>query len=101
VGYNFGLPLAHLLLAKQLESLTSLRPRSALYDGDARRRHKRFDLAVSFVAPICGILVHLTNMDRRFYLIEAFGPMASTYWDTWGVIFMGVSGFVAFQDTTP
>ncbi|KAK4687752.1 pheromone a factor receptor, partial [Tremellales sp. Uapishka_1] len=91
VGYNYGLPLAHLLLAKQLEQLTSLRPRSALYDTDVKQRHERLDLAISVVGPVAGILIHLSMMDRRFYLIEGFGPMPATYWNTWAVLAFAVS----------
>ncbi|WWD15621.1 hypothetical protein CI109_100043 [Kwoniella shandongensis] len=90
VAYNFALPTAHLLLAKQLESYTSLRTHSPLYDPDSRRRHRLFDLSMSIAAPVVGTLVHLSNMDRRFYVVEAFGPMPSTYWDTWGVIWMAI-----------
>lgn len=30
-------------------------------------------------------------MDRRFYVVEMFGPLPATFWDTWGVILMAVS----------
>ncbi|WWC60851.1 uncharacterized protein I303_103427 [Kwoniella dejecticola CBS 10117] len=90
VGYNFALPIAHLLLAKQLECLTTLRPHSPLYDDKARRKHKIFDLSVTFLAPIIGVLVHLSNMDRRFYVVESFGPMPATYWNVWGVFWMAI-----------
>ena len=90
MGYNYGLPLAHLLLAKQLESYTTLRHNSPLYDHESRRRHRRFDLIVTFAGPLVGVLLHLSMMDRRFYVVEAFGPLPSTYWDTWGVIGMAV-----------
>ncbi|WVQ98952.1 hypothetical protein IAU59_006084 [Kwoniella sp. CBS 9459] len=90
VAYNFALPTSHLLLAKQLESLTSLRPHSPLYDDSARRRHRMFDLSITFATPIVGVLVHLSNMDRRYYVVESFGPMPSTYWNGWGVFWMAV-----------
>lgn len=91
VGYNFALPLSHLLLAKTLEMYTSLRPTGPLYDHISRARHRRFDLCVAILGPILGILLHLSTMDRRFYLVEKFGPMPATWWDTWGVIWMAVS----------
>nr|ODN95032.1 pheromone a factor receptor [Cryptococcus depauperatus CBS 7855] len=90
VAYNFALPTAHLVLAKQLESYTSLRPHSPLYDNNSRRRHKIFDITVSIAAPVVGVLLHLSNMDRRFYIVEAFGPLPATYWNTWGVIWMAI-----------
>ncbi|OCF44175.1 pheromone a factor receptor [Kwoniella heveanensis CBS 569] len=90
VGYNFALPTSHLLLAKQLESLTSLRPHSPLYDDSARRRHRLFDLCITFAAPTIGVLVHLSNMDRRYYVVESYGPLPSTYWNGWGVFWMAV-----------
>ncbi|KAJ9096420.1 hypothetical protein QFC21_005242 [Naganishia friedmannii] len=37
VGYNYGLPLSHLLLARQLEGLTTLRKRSVLFDERLKR----------------------------------------------------------------
>jgi pheromone a factor receptor len=91
VGYNFGLPLSHLILAKQLEAYTSLRTSSVLYDQSSRRRHKLFDLIVAIAGPILGILLHLSVQDRRFYVVESYGPMPATYWNTWGVILMAVS----------
>ncbi|WVQ78574.1 hypothetical protein IAT38_000660 [Cryptococcus sp. DSM 104549] len=90
VAYNFALPTAHLVLAKQLESYTSLRPHSPLYDSSARRRHRIFDITASIAAPVVGVLLHLSNMDRRFYIVESFGPLPATYWDTWGVIWMAI-----------
>ncbi|KAK8870086.1 hypothetical protein IAR55_000656 [Kwoniella newhampshirensis] len=90
VAYNFALPTAHLLLAKQLESYTSLRSHSPLYDLRARRRHQIFDLSISVAAPVIGTVVHLSNMDRRFYVVESVGPMPATYWNTWGVVWMAV-----------
>ncbi|RXK41913.1 pheromone a factor receptor [Tremella mesenterica] len=90
VGYNFGLPLAHMILAKQLEAYTTLRSKSPLYDSTSRRRHKLVDLSFSIIGPIAGILLHLSTQDRRFYVVEGFGPMAATYWDTWGVILMAI-----------
>ncbi|WWC69207.1 uncharacterized protein I206_103144 [Kwoniella pini CBS 10737] len=90
VGYNFALPTAHLLLAKQLESLTTLRPHSPLYDDKSRRKHNFFDLSITLLSPIIGVLVHLSNMDRRFYVVESFGPMPATYWNGWGVFWMAV-----------
>ncbi|WWC89812.1 uncharacterized protein L201_004738 [Kwoniella dendrophila CBS 6074] len=90
VGYNYALPTAHLLLAKQLESLTTLRPHSPLYDEKTKRNHFIIALSVTFLAPIVGILVHLTNMDRRFYVVESFGPMPATYWNNWGVFWMAI-----------
>ena len=79
------------MLAKQLEGYTTLRPTSPLYDHSARRRHKIFDLIATFFGPVFAILIHLSNMDRRFYIVEKFGPMPATYWDTWGVIITAVS----------
>ncbi|ODN98420.1 pheromone a factor receptor [Cryptococcus wingfieldii CBS 7118] len=90
VAYNFALPTAHLLLARQLESYTSLRPHSPLYDESSRRRHRLFDLAAGIAAPVVGVLVHLSNMDRRFYVVERFGPQPATYWNAWGVIWMAI-----------
>ncbi|WVW82815.1 hypothetical protein I302_104827 [Kwoniella bestiolae CBS 10118] len=90
VGYNFALPTAHLLLAKQLESLTTLRPHSPLYDDKSRRKHRLIDLSATFLAPIVGVLVHLSNMDRRFYVVEGFGPLPATYWNGWGVFWMAI-----------
>lgn len=90
VGYNYGLPLAHLVLAKQLESYTSLRNSSPLYDHASRRRHRLFDIIVTFFGPIFAILIHLSNMDRRYYNVERFGPMPATYWDTRGVIITAI-----------
>ncbi|WRT67387.1 uncharacterized protein IL334_004358 [Kwoniella shivajii] len=90
VAYNFALPTAHLLLAKQLESLTTLRPHSPLYDDEARRRHKLFDISATFLSPVIGVLVHLSNMDRRFYVVESFGPLPATYWNGWGVFWMAI-----------
>ncbi|OCF71595.1 pheromone a factor receptor [Kwoniella mangroviensis CBS 8886] len=90
VGYNFALPTAHLLLAKQLESLTTLRPHSPLYDDKAGRKHRMIDLSVTFFAPIVGVLVHLSNINRRFYVVESFGPIPATYWNGWGVFWMAV-----------
>ena len=90
VAYNFGLPLAHLVLAKQLESFTSLRPRSPLYDAEAKRRHRNFDLIATIGGPIVGTLVHLSQMDRRYYVVQGFGPMPATYWNTWGVVWMAL-----------
>ena len=49
------------------------------------------DLGLALVIPPVGILVHLSMMDRRFYIVESFGPLPATYWDTWGVIAMAVS----------
>jgi pheromone a factor receptor len=90
IGYNFGLPLSHLLLARQLEALTSLRTRSVLYDVSLKRRNKIVDVGLSLVVPILGILVHLTQMDRRYWIAEGFGAMPSTYWDAWGVTWMAI-----------
>lgn len=70
---------------------TSLRPTGPLYDHVSRTRHRRFDLCVAILGPILGILLHLSMMDRRFYVVEKFGPMPATWWDTWGVIWMAVS----------
>lgn len=91
VGYNYGLPLAHLVLAKQLESYTTLRNKSPLYDHTSRRKHRMFDLIITFVGPVFAILIHLSNMDRRYYIVERFGPMPATYWDAWGVIITAVT----------
>ena len=90
MGYNYGLPIAHLLLAKQLDSYTSLRPNSPAYDAQSRRRHRIFDLVLAIGGPIFIILLHLSMMDRRFYIVEKLGPMAATYWNAWGVLMMGV-----------
>lgn len=77
VGYNYGMcivhaskscshmpgtPLAHLLLARQLESITSLRPQSALFNEDKRNREKMIDLGIIFTLPTLAILLHLTVM---------------------------------------
>lgn len=88
--YNYALPTAHLVLAKQLESFTSLRPHSPLYDSSARKRHRIFDISVTIGAPVVGYLIHLSNMDRRFYIVERLGPQAATYWNAWGVIWMAI-----------
>jgi pheromone a factor receptor len=40
------------------------------------------------MGPIVGILVHLTQMDRRYYIVEGYGPMQSTYWNAWGTFWM-------------
>ncbi|OXC86425.1 pheromone a factor receptor [Cryptococcus neoformans] len=90
VTYNYALPTAHLVLAKQLESFTSLRPHSPLYDSSARKRHRIFDISVTIGAPVVGYLIHLSNMDRRFYIVERLGPQAATYWNAWGVIWMAI-----------
>ncbi|KJE05297.1 pheromone a factor receptor [Cryptococcus gattii NT-10] len=90
VSYNYALPTAHLVLAKQLESFTSLRSHSPLYDFSARKRHRIFDISVTMGAPVVGYLIHLSNMDRRFYIIERLGPQAATYWNAWGVIWMAM-----------
>jgi hypothetical protein len=50
-----------------------------------------FDLFATFAVPVVGILLHLSMMDRRFYIVKGFGPLPATYWDTWGVIGMAVS----------
>ncbi|KAE8541020.1 hypothetical protein D1P53_002374 [Cryptococcus gattii VGV] len=90
VSYNYALPTAHLVLAKQLESFTSLRPYSPLYDSSARKRHRIFDISVTIGAPVTGYLIHLSNMDRKFYIVERLGPQAATYWNAWGVIWMAM-----------
>jgi len=78
------------LLARQLEALTSLRTRSVLYDVSLKRRNKITDLGLSLTVPILAILVHLTQMDRRYWIAEGFGAMPSTYWDAWGVTWMAI-----------
>lgn len=88
VSYNYALPTAHLNLAKQLESFTSLRPHSRLYDSSVRKRHRIFDISVTIGAPVVGYLIHLSNMDRRFYIVERLGPQVATHWNAWGVIWM-------------
>jgi len=90
VGYNFGLPLSHLLLARQLEALTSLRTRSVLYDVTLKQRNKLIDLGLCLCFPILGILLHLTQMDRRYWIAQGFGAIPGTYWDGWGVAWMAI-----------
>lgn len=90
VGYNFGLPISHLLLARQLEALTTLRSRSVLYDAALKARNKIIDMTLCLGLPILGILLHLTQMDRRFYIVEGYGVTPSTYWNAWGTIWMAI-----------
>lgn len=56
-----------------------------------------FDLFATFAVPVVGILLHLSMMDRRFYVVEGFGPLPATYWDTWGVTGMAVSATIVGQ----
>jgi pheromone a factor receptor len=90
VGYNYGLPLSHFILAKQLENCTSLRSDSPLYDHNSKRRHLIFDLCLAIGGPIIGFLVSLTSRSSRFNIVEGFGPLAGVYWDTWGVVWVAV-----------
>lgn len=61
VGYNYGLPLSHLLLARQLEGLTTLRQRSVLHDDRLRKTRLAVDLSLAIAIPVVGILLHLTQ----------------------------------------
>lgn len=61
-----------------------------MYDVSLKRRMQLVDLSLCFCAPIVGVLVHLTQMDRRFWVAEGFGALPSTYWDTWGVVWMAI-----------
>jgi pheromone a factor receptor len=79
-----------MLLARQLEALTSLRTRSVLYDVTLKRRNKIVDLGLCLFLPVIGILVHLAQMEKRYYIAEGFGAFASTYWDAWGVVWMAM-----------
>jgi pheromone a factor receptor len=91
VGYNYGLPLSHFILAKQLENCTSLRSDSPLYDQNSKRRHLVFDFCLAVSGPIVGFLVSLTCRLTRFNIVEGFGPVPGVYWDTWGVVWVAVS----------
>lgn len=94
VGYNYGLPLSHFILAKQLENCTSLRSDSPLYDQNSKRRHLVFDFCLAIFGPIVGFLVSLTCRLTRFNIVEGFGPVPGVYWDTWGVVWVAVSQFI-------
>lgn len=61
MGYNYGLPLSHLLLARQLEGLTTLRKRSVLYDDRLKKTRMAIDWFMAVALPIIGILLHLTQ----------------------------------------
>lgn len=61
VGYNYGLPLSHLLLARQLEGLTTLRKRSVLFDEKLKKTRLAIDYTLAVAFPILGILLHLTQ----------------------------------------
>lgn len=61
VGYNYGLPLSHLLLARQLEGLSTLRQRSVLHDDRLKRVRQTIDLSLAIAIPVAGILLHLTQ----------------------------------------
>lgn len=61
VGYNFGLPLSHLLLARQLENTTTLRSKSVVNDTQMRQRRRVVDAAISVSIPVIGILLHLSQ----------------------------------------
>jgi pheromone a factor receptor len=91
VGYNYGLPLSHFILAKQLENCTSLRSDSPLYDQNSKRRHLIFDFCLAIFGPIVGFLISLTSRLTRFTIVEGFGPLPGVYWDTWGVVWVAVS----------
>ncbi|KAJ9110981.1 hypothetical protein QFC20_002748 [Naganishia adeliensis] len=88
VGYNYGLPLSHLLLARQLEGLTTLRKRSVLYDDRLKKTRLAIDWSMAVALPIIGILLHLTQQERRFYIMEGAGCTPATYWNAWGVLAM-------------
>jgi pheromone a factor receptor len=90
VGYNFGLPLAHLMLARQLESLTTLRGRSVLFDAPLKKRKHIVDCVFAFVGPVVGILLHLSTQDRRYYIIEGTGCYPATYFNGWGLLVMAI-----------
>ncbi|KAI9637959.1 pheromone receptor 1 [Dioszegia hungarica] len=90
IGYNYGLPLSHFILAKQLENCTSLRSDSPLYDQNSKRRHLVFDFCLAIFGPIVGFLVSLTCRLTRFNIVEGFGPVPGVYWDTWGVVWVAV-----------
>jgi pheromone a factor receptor len=64
VGYNYGLPLSHLLLARQLEGLTTLRKRSVLYDDRLKKTRLAIDWSMAVALPVIGILLHLTQQVR-------------------------------------
>lgn len=89
--YNYGLPLSHLILSRQLESCTSLRTDSPLYDSPSRHRARILDLSLAIAGPIVGFLVSLSCRAGRFLILEAYGPMPAVYWDTWGVVWVAVS----------
>lgn len=72
VGYNYGLPLSHLLLARQLEGLTTLRKRSVLYDDRLKKTRLTIDWSMAVALPIIGILLHLTQQVRRFLSASLF-----------------------------
>lgn len=91
VGYNYGLPLSHLILAKQLESCTSLRSDSSLFDEGRRRRQRIFDICLATVGPTVGYLVSLSCRQTRFNVVENYGPLPGIYWDTWGIVWVAVS----------
>lgn len=84
----FQLPISSSLNSSNLLHLCD--PISPLYDFSARKRHRIFDISVTMGAPVVGYLIHLSNMDRRFYIIERLGPQAATYWNAWGVIWMAM-----------
>lgn len=89
--YNYGLPLSHLILSRQIEGCTSLRMDSPLYSSINRRRGKIIDLALSLAGPVVGFLVSLSARASRFDVLEAYGPMPGVYWDTWGIVWVAVS----------
>jgi pheromone a factor receptor len=106
VGYNYGLPLSHLLLARQLEGLTTLRKRSVLCDDRLKKTRLAIDWSMAVALPVIGILLHLTQQvshasplrstvltmltlqERRFYIMEGAGCTPATYWNAWGVLAM-------------
>ena len=95
--YNYGLPLAHLILSRQIEACTSLRPDSPLYSAASRRRTRNIDLALALAGPLIGFLVSISTRASRFDIVEGYGPLPGVFWDTWGLVWVAVSILVSYK----
>lgn len=66
VGYNYGLPFSHLLLARQLENTTTLRSKSVINDAALKHRRRFIDATLAITVPVVGILLHLSQQVCSF-----------------------------------
>lgn len=75
IGFHYGIPLAHLLLARQLANMTSLVQESIMQSIPRQKREALLTKIAVVAIPTIGCVLHVSCMDRRFALIEGFGPV--------------------------